>query len=389
MLTKIVIENYKSFNERQIIDLTKTKSIILESTNCVDDCLKAALIVGPNASGKSTVIKSIVCLLDLLFRDNVSLTTFDSCLFSGKNNIHLEYEFNFEHDKIRYLFEFAKDQTIVRELLELNGEILLERNGLGGKIFIDNKPMIMDKLFSNKVLLLKRCYFTDLFNQVKPVIKMMEFLSNSIFLDAAKKQIYSYDNGPHLISSINDADIKKLNDTFSELNIGFEVLKSNESKVSNKSDIIIKYAEPILFFRRKDADITLPIGMESNGNQNLLNVMPSILHCLTHNSLLLIDEFSSGFHNMLEELLVKFFLSHSTNSQLIFASHSTNLLDTKLLRPDQIYTVEFESGYGSLVHRFSEENPREAQNIEKMYLSGKFGAIPLYNYESIIKYEDK
>ncbi len=389
MITKIIIENFKSFDERQTFDLTKTKSIILDSTNCVGDCLKGALIVGPNASGKSTVIKAIEVLLELLFRDNVVLTPLDSCLFSNKNNIHLEYEFKFDDDKIAYLFEFDKNQTIVRELLVLNGKTILERNGLGGKIFIDNKTMVMDKLFSNKVLLLKRCYFTDLFTQVKPICKMMEFLSNSIFLDASKKQISSFDNGPHMIYDITTDELKNVNDTFNELNIGFEITKSTESKISPSCDIVIKNANPILFFKRKDIDITLPVEMESNGNQNLINVMPTILHCLKNNSLLLIDEFSSGFHNMLEELLVKFFFYHSKKSQLIFASHSTNLLDTKLLRPDQIFTVEFEKNYGSVVHRFSEENPREAQNLEKMYLSGKFGAIPLYDYESIMKYEDK
>ena len=84
MLKKVVIENYKSFNDRQVFDLTKTKSTILESTNCVNDCLKGALIVGPNASGKSNIIKAIEKLLELLFRDNVSLTRLDSCLFSKK-----------------------------------------------------------------------------------------------------------------------------------------------------------------------------------------------------------------------------------------------------------------------------------------------------------------
>ena len=38
---------------------------------------------------------------------------------------------------------------------------------------------------------------------------------------------------------------------------------------------------------------------------------------------------SSGFHNMLEELIVKYFLLNSKESQLIFTSHSTNLLNTK------------------------------------------------------------
>ena len=389
MLKKVVIENYKSFNDRQVFDLTKTKSTILEETNCANDCLKGALIVGPNASGKSNVIRAIEILLELLFRDNITLTQFDSCLFSNKNNIHLEYEFKFEDDDITYLFDFDKNQTIIREVLTLNGEIILERNGLGGKIFINGKEMVMDKLFSSKVLLLKRCYFTDLFTGIEPVSKMMEFLSNSIFLDASKKQIISFNNIGHLINEISNEDLNKVNDTFKELNIGFEISKTNESKISALSNIVLKTQDPSFFFKRKNMDITLPLELESTGNQNLFSVMPAILHCLSKNSLLLIDEFSSGFHNMLEELLVKFFFTHSDKSQLIFSSHSTNLLDTKLLRPDQIYTVELDNEKGSIIHRFSDENPREAQNIEKMYLSGKFGAIPQYNNESIIKYENK
>lgn len=370
-------------------DLTTTKSEILQSTNCINNLLKGGLIVGPNASGKSNVIKAIESLLELLFKDNFVLTPFDSCLFSNKNNIHLEYEFKFDNDIINYQFEFDKNQTIVREVLTLNNKILLERNGLGGKIYIDNKPIVMDKLFLSKVLLLKRCYFTDLFSQVNPITQMMDFLSNSIFLDASKKQIFSFNNSRHMLFDMTNEDLDEVNKTFKELNIGFEVTKSQESKISSFSDIIIKNSEPILFLKRNEVDITLPLGMESNGNQNLLKVMPTILYSLKHHSLLLIDEFSSGFHNMLEELLVKFFFTHSSNSQLIFASHSKNLLDTKLLRPDQIYSVEFKKDSGSVIHRFSDDNPREAQNIEKMYLSGKFGAIPLYNYESVLKHEDK
>jgi hypothetical protein len=47
------------------------------------------------------------------------------------------------------------------------------------------------------------------------------------------------------------------------------------------------------------------------------------------------------------------------------------------MRPDQLYTVEFDSN-GSKIKRFSDEKPREAQNIEKMYLGGVFGGLPQY-----------
>jgi len=79
----------------------------------------------------------------------------------------------------------------------------------------------------------------------------------------------------------------------------------------------------------------------------------------------------------LEELLIRFFMKSANGSQIIFVSHSTNLLSTSLLRPDQIYSVEFDAE-GSKIKRFSSEKPREAQNLEKMYLSGVFNGVPGY-----------
>ena len=98
-----------------------------------------------------------------------------------------------------------------------------------------------------------------------------------------------------------------------------------------------------------------------------------------NNNMLIIDEFSSGFHNELEECMIKYFNRYSNNSQLIFTSHSTNILNNTIIRPDQIYSVSFKSNKGTVLKRFSDEMPREAQNTEKMYLNGVFDGMPRYN----------
>jgi hypothetical protein len=79
-------------------------------------------------------------------------------------------------------------------------------------------------------------------------------------------------------------------------------------------------------------------------------------------------------------------MEKSTHSQIFFVSHSTNLLSNTILRPDQEYSVEFRHEQGSSVKRFSSEQPRSAQNIEKMYVSGVFGGLPEYKE---IENEDK
>ena len=66
---------------------------------------------------------------------------------------------------------------------------------------------------------------------------------------------------------------------------------------------------------------------------------------------------------------------------MLFVTHSTNLLTNTLLRPDQEYTVEFRGKEGSSIRRVSSRQPRAAQNIEKMYLSGVFGGLPGYGKE--------
>ena len=71
-------------------------------------------------------------------------------------------------------------------------------------------------------------------------------------------------------------------------------------------------------------------------------------------------------------------MEKSRFAQMLFVSHSTNLLSNSILRPDQEYSVEFQSDTGSSVKRFSSEQPRSAQNIEKMYVSGVFGGLPEY-----------
>lgn len=386
MLTKVILENFKSFKNKQEFNLESSKYQILQETNVKDGILKGALLVGPNATGKSTLIIAIKTLLDMLFRDNFSIKPFDSCLFCNKNNIHLEFHFKFNNNQIIYFFEADKNGIIVTENLNINNDKILERNGLSGRIYINKKPVqVMDKLFTEKVLLLRKCYFSDTFATLNPIREMMNYLNHSVYVNANDHVSFSYDNVSHLIQEIDQLTIDEINSTFNNLNIGFKISRKKENNISRFKDsdgkdrgYIVKTDEPIIFFQRQDMELNLPLNFESLGNQTLVNIFPSVLYCSKYNSLLLIDEFSSGFHNKLEELIIKYFLINSKNSQVIFTSHSTNLLSTKLLRPDQIYTVDFKPNEGSFIERFSDENPREAQNLEKMYLSGKFGSLPDY-----------
>ena len=121
----------------------------------------------------------------------------------------------------------------------------------------------------------------------------------------------------------------------------------------------------------------IPMDIESLGNKILVQFLPMYLSVIRHGGMLICDEFSSGLHNDLEELLIRYFMKHAEQAQIFIVSHSTNLLSSSLFRPDQLYAVNFDQE-GSNIVRFSSEQPRTAQNYEKMYLGGVFSGIPQY-----------
>ena len=56
MLTKITMNNFKSFKNQTTVDLTKTNYTVLPKNVSENGVLKGCMFVGANASGKSNII---------------------------------------------------------------------------------------------------------------------------------------------------------------------------------------------------------------------------------------------------------------------------------------------------------------------------------------------
>lgn len=372
------MKNFKSFKNETTIDFTKTNYKVLDTSNVSDSgVLKGMMFVGANASGKSNALLAIRLLLDLLFMEKDINYGLFACLFSRKPEFSLDYYFNIEDKEIRYFFEVDLKNTMLSEKLYVDKKILLERMGVTAKSYITDNENYNE--LDKETLFLRTIYFNTRFAGNEILHKWFEFLQSSIYLNAFYKSVISYGKLDFRITKyIEEKGTEEINQFFKDYNFDQFIDYVNEAKGEH---VVIKYNkdEKMLFFKRKGINEPIPYELESLGNRTLINMLPAFLFVLQHNGMLLIDEFSSGFHNELEELLVKYFMNTAKNSQMIFVSHSTNLLSTSLLRPDQIYAVEFDGQNGSRVKRFSDEQPRVAQNLEKMYLSGVFGGLPNYS----------
>ena len=198
-------------------------------------------------------------------------------------------------------------------------------------------------------------------------------------MNAYSRKVITY-NGESLVMQkyFEKYGIEEINRFFQMNNFKYSIQYAKKLEKKGIRYEAEQEEEKMIFFEREDVDVPIPIFLESTGNQTLINILPAILCVVKSGGMLIIDEFSSGFHNKLEELVVRYIMNNSENTQLFFVSHSTNLLSNALLRPDQIYAVEMMGSEGSIINRFSDEKPRVAQNLEKMYLSGVFGGIPEY-----------
>lgn len=390
MLTRIVLENFRSFKNRTEIDFKKKNYTILPQNVADNDVLKGAVFVGANASGKSNLVLAIRLLLDFLFKERTVNSGLFTCLFGEKSSFSIEYSFLIGDTEIVYFLEVDTHKSFIAEKLYSNHELMMERMGESAKSYIANSSGVAydDSDVAIDTLFLRTLYFNTKFTNNNALSAWMSFLEKSVYVNPFDDKVYSYGKyrmGVRTFLEREGCDgINKFLDSFS---YGQKIEYVHSAEGSNYTIIAgDNEDDKLIMFRRSGLGEPIPFQEESRGNQTLLKLLPGYLSVISNGGMLLVDEFSSGFHNELEELLIKYFMMKSKYAQMFFVSHSTNLLSNTVLRPDQEYAIGFSGIEGSKINRFSNQQPRNAQNIEKMYNSGIFGGLP--NYGDNI-YEDQ
>ena len=115
---------------------------------------------------------------------------------------------------------------------------------------------------------------------------------------------------------------------------------------------------------------------ESDGTIKLFRILLNLLDVVKHGKTLLLDEFDSSLHIRLADFIID--LVHASKaSQLLFTSHSTNLIDIHRFRKDQIAFVNKRSNASTEVYSlFDYKDFRDNMDAEKAYIQGRFDAVP-------------
>lgn len=133
----------------------------------------------------------------------------------------------------------------------------------------------------------------------------------------------------------------------------------------------------------------LRLADESDGTRRLLHLIPALF--APTNAVFFIDEIDRSMHPMLVWKFLEFFLkSHqSSRRQIIVTTHESNLLDLDLLRRDEIWFAEKDSGGATRLYSLADFQVRKDLDIEKGYFQGRFGAVPfLGNLDRLLAQEE-
>ena len=377
MLAKMYLTNFLSFLNRTEFDFTSSKYNILSNTNVSDNgILKGALVVGANASGKSNALRGLKFIIDLIKGESASPRAY-RCYFAKTPVTKAEYEFVFDGKKVMDSISYDVQSNNISEDLTIDKKEILHRKGQYGEINQGGTSIIENERDNDTLFLRTASFNTGRFPQEPILRELMDFLLNSYYIDGYNQSAYL---GKTVMKYAENNGVDKLNSYLKDFNYDFFIEYGNESQ-GEGLNIRMGSGQKSIFFKRTSFPMPITFYTESQGNQVFVDMLPQIINVIEQPGMLVIDEFGNSLHNKLAEGIVRYFMRKSNRSQLFITSHDTNLISNSVFRPDQVNVISFENSKGSTVKRISVYKPREAQNLEKMYLGGMFEGLPLYDKE--------
>ena len=426
MLLKFSVDNFRSFGHVMTLDLNASNGIKDNpgrSTSPISPtgkALNALAIYGANSSGKSNLLMAIGTMRHMVL-DSVRLNEGDALDYTPfmlstseprPTRFELTYHEPESHATVTYGFEYTEDviekEWLVAKWPGRSEKKLFTRTGkdvqLDDRVFTEGLRARELPLNNNRLFLsLAGQAGGEISNSVlawfKGKLRVISGIQDT-YSHYTRKRVY---NNPEVKTSVQDflSKMKLGFDTIIPQKVDFETLgyppgMPKELIAQLKRDPIIQvssvhnvYNESGEVARTESFDLD---AQESAGTNKIFNLSGPLLDALETGMTLLVDELDSQMHPLISWRLVEMFNSpveNSKSAQLLFTTHDTNLLSSRLFRRDQIWFTEKNAVESTTLYslleapEFKEKKmvPRNDTNYQKNYIQGKYGAIPFLRCE--------
>ncbi len=380
--------------------------------------LRCVGIYGPNASGKSTVMRASRALLWLatnssnrskpeakippyepfILDDEMRTAPIElGCEVVYKTKI-LRYEIKFEERTIltETLTRFDEDREVKlidrQQNKEVRGE-LIPRTGANRLYVKEMQPnvAVLSKLAQHGPRKGKESVL-PFYTAIRNSLRHEDYThagSMEIRIDFTEDDPFGNDVEyrawimKHLIQAadVGICDVETRSESFEVPDFIREDMAKINSEVKLPDQRLV-----VSFVHEGTSNRAIDFSQESTGTKKLFNIAGDWWRLANESGTLFADELSASLHPRLLDRLIRAVndAPSGVQSQLIFTTHDTGLLEgldglPPALRRDQVYFTKKNATGASEIYSLAEfkDDARPVHNIRKRYLSGLYGAIPL------------
>ncbi len=411
MLLQFSFSNFKSFKFEVSLDITASK--VTEYSDHIvelgeEKILPVAAIYGANASGKTNVFEAFNFMVYYIMHSisfgarldpspaNEELIRpvpylFDNESSSKPSTFEIYFILPDDTNERTYNYGFSIDKSgVVEEWLNSKAKTSresrpifyrtrseLDVKGIPQKLVKNIKVSLNEETL---VLSLGALLKVDILEDIVRWFSSIQFgdygrPQNNLILSSILPQGFDSDENIR-------KDVIEYLSSFDKSIVGFKVepIIGDDGKGSG-SFMVYSY------HRKKGSNehVQIPLSEESAGTLKMFSLYTQLREVMNTGGVYVIDELNSRLHPLLSRNFILTFLDKSKNkknAQLIFTTHDTWLLESPLLRRDEIWFTEKDSeGVSSLYSLSDFRDPdgtsiRKDESFEKNYLLGKYGAIP-------------
>jgi uncharacterized protein len=410
MLLEFRIRNFRSFRGEAVLSMSATPDKALAETNLIPTTIKttprllrSAGIYGANASGKSNLIRGLQ-LVRALVAESASLQPGQTLniqpflLDPHLKGTPSEFEVTFLVEGVRYQYGFTatakrfesewlivyrsnKPQTWYQREYDPQKESYRYEFGpnLLGQRQVWREATRPNALFLSTAVQLNSESLRPVYdwlteslivieNGGEPVIDHTVRFIKEHKADLIERFMTNADIGISKIDLVERPAFRRL--------FRFDLATGEDTVERHDSAMLL----PQFQHRSSKGQATFELGDESRGSQRFFAYAGPLFEILEKGRTLIVDELDVSLHALLVREIVQMFhdpVRSSAGAQLIFSTHDTSLLQSGILRRDQVWLVEKDAEQSSSLVPLSDFAVRKDAAIEKNYLAGRYGGVPI------------
>lgn len=425
MLIEFTVGNYRSFYE--------PVTLSMEATRLTDypenvfragkySLLRSAAIFGPNASGKSNLIRAIMFMRRFVLnsaKESQSGETIDVAryaldadagdepaffqvvfLWNGKR-----YRYGFETDEKRVVSEWLyrtkerETKVFIREGQTFNFTQRFRQEVKGIEKLTRENALFLSTLaqFNIPTAVSLLSWFRHQFRSISGLdhqsfggFTLHRFETDKVFRTRVRTLIQLADVGINDVAvdtiALHDPDIP------TDLRKILQEITQREEKPEDEFSFKrVRAFHTVFRNKEKIGEKAFDMNDESDGTQKFFFLLGPLLDTLENGYVLAADELEARLHPKLTHEIVRLFNSLETNpnnAQLIFVTHDAGLLSENILRRDQVWFTEKNSYGATELYSLAEMKERNDASFGKNYLLGRYGAVPyIGNFRAFIEQE--